>query len=278
MIEIKDPGVERSIIEYVKKTEISAIENLPMDNAYADVASLLVKCSQNGGKVAVLGVGKAHSVGQRLAITLNSVKVSSLFIDPHSVMFGNSGQLSNKDVLILLDNTGMNPVLHEALDLIHNQAPKAKMVLICGALDSYLGKTADHVIWTGNPTESCILGLTPTSSMISMSVIINILFVMIQKITNYSVEDFSALYPTKYLEHKSMQNELSLIGLKNKEISIINMLAMGATLKEIAKEYGLTLSGVKYHTNSIYKKLSAANKSEAISKAAALNLIKGAAV
>lgn len=56
------------------------------------------------------------------------------------------------------------------------------------------------------------------------------------------------------------------------------MLAMGATLKEIAKEYDLPLSGVKYHTHSIYKKLSVDNKSEAISKAAALNLIKGAAV
>ena len=59
--------------------------------------------------------------------------------------------------------------------------------------------------------------------------------------------------------------------LKAREIDVLNGLARGLRDKEIARELGLTVDGVRYHLKNIYRKTGAAGRVDAVRRARALS-------
>ena len=64
-----------------------------------------------------------------------------------------------------------------------------------------------------------------------------------------------------------------LFDLTKKEGEIINLLPLGLTIKQLAKKLHLTESTVKTHLSSIYRKLSAKNRVQAIAIARANKIL-----
>ncbi|WP_286346772.1 helix-turn-helix domain-containing protein [Frondihabitans sucicola] len=60
--------------------------------------------------------------------------------------------------------------------------------------------------------------------------------------------------------------------LSERELVIVRHLATGATLSQIGGELFISVNTVKSHVRSIYRKLSATNRREAIARAAQLGL------
>lgn len=277
MFSAKRREVCDSIIKSVKEAEANAILSIPSNGPYLEVVKFMNECSERNGKVIVIGVGKSHSVAKRLATTLNSVKISSFFLDPLSVIFGDSGASSNNDLLFFIDTTGENASLIHAFDVLKKASPQIKTILVCGVAKSSLAVAADFTLLTGNPPEVCTLGYTPTTSMTVTSAIINILFVLLQRVTNFSEDVFETLYGDSFIPptiEGVVGAPKEVVDLKAKEIAILNQLALGGTMKVIAKQLDLSIDGVNFHARAIYKKLKAKNKSEAISKAVAMKIIK----
>ena len=52
--------------------------------------------------------------------------------------------------------------------------------------------------------------------------------------------------------------------LTERQLSILHSLSRGLTNKEIAKQFGISTAGIKFHLLTIFRKLDAANRSEAI--------------
>lgn len=52
--------------------------------------------------------------------------------------------------------------------------------------------------------------------------------------------------------------------LTEREIKILQLLADGCSNKQIAKELGISIRTVKFHTNNIYSKLDVDSRSQAI--------------
>jgi DNA-binding CsgD family transcriptional regulator len=61
--------------------------------------------------------------------------------------------------------------------------------------------------------------------------------------------------------------------LSERELEVLNLLALGRTNSEVARELFISLGTVKSHTGNIYRKLGAKNRAEALARARALNLI-----
>ena len=62
-------------------------------------------------------------------------------------------------------------------------------------------------------------------------------------------------------------------GLTPRESLILNLIAQGATNGEVAGELGLQIRTVKHHTSSVFRKLGARNRSEAVALAYRLGLV-----
>lgn len=62
--------------------------------------------------------------------------------------------------------------------------------------------------------------------------------------------------------------------LSGREVEVLGLMALGRTNAEISRELFVAVGTVKAHANNIYRKLDASNRSEAVSKARDLDLLR----
>ena len=62
--------------------------------------------------------------------------------------------------------------------------------------------------------------------------------------------------------------------LTKQELCVLELVAKGMINKEIAKELNISIATTKAHLESIYKKLNAHNRVQAVVKAITLNIIE----
>ena len=62
--------------------------------------------------------------------------------------------------------------------------------------------------------------------------------------------------------------------LSERELEVLALLASGRTNAEIARDLYVAVGTVKSHSGNIYRKLEAANRTEAVSRAREMNLLR----
>ncbi len=87
-----------------------------------------------------------------------------------------------------------------------------------------------------------------------------------------------ARFESATADSNSKKAEISKAGefvetLSQREVEVLQIMAMGKTNKEIARQLIVAPGTVKAHTASIYRKLDAANRTEAVKRARELGLI-----
>ena len=99
-------------IRAVLEAEISAIKALGKEIplGISKAAALL---SKRTGKIVVTGIGKSGFVAMKIAATLTSIGHPAFFIHPVEAMHGDSGILSEGDIIIAVSASGETPRAHE---------------------------------------------------------------------------------------------------------------------------------------------------------------------
>jgi two-component system response regulator DesR len=69
------------------------------------------------------------------------------------------------------------------------------------------------------------------------------------------------------------QRDKTVANLTEREREVLDLVAQGATNREIAEQLFLSPHTVKEHTSSLYRKLKARNRAEAVQRAQRLGLI-----
>ena len=73
---------------------------------------------------------------------------------------------------------------------------------------------------------------------------------------------------------QTVKEEPSVPNFTQRQMDILHSVTRGLTNAEIAKQYGISTDGVKQHVMAIFKKLGAANRSEAVAIAIRRQLLK----
>lgn len=158
-------------------------------------------------------------------------------------------------------------------------------------IDIVLFDIKDHIESDFQNIISIINSVLPDSKIIIFSRIMdeNIIIKCLQTTVNgYLTKDLSGVELEKYLlattkgeaaispnigkiliQKISFEKELSSISIKGlsfRQKNIISFLADGFTNSEIANHLNITLDGVQYHINKIYKELEVKNRNELIKK------------
>lgn len=196
------------------KKESEAISNIPVSDQYEQVIAIIEKCvHQNNGKLVASGMGKAGQIALNIATTFSSTGTPAIFLHPSDAQHGDLGVIQPNDVLLLISNSGKTREILELVDLADNLYKNLPIIVITGNPEGELAKIADAVLFTGNPDEVCALGLTPSTSTTTMTVIGDVLVVLMMKRIGLTHEDYAKRHHGGYLGDKSRsQSRL----LKNK--------------------------------------------------------------
>ncbi|MBP1668991.1 MAG: iron dicitrate transport regulator FecR, partial [Bacteroidetes bacterium] len=187
-------------IRQILAAEAKAIRQIPVNDHFGKAVELIYQSvHKNGGKVVASGMGKAGQIALNIATTFSSTGTPAIFLHPSDAQHGDLGVISDKDILLLVTNSGKTREIVELYELSKGLVPHIPVVVITGNLYSPLGSIADVTIHTGGPDEICPLGLTPTTSTTVMTVIGDILVVLLMKKIGFSAKDYAKRHHGGYL-------------------------------------------------------------------------------
>ena len=193
-------------IKQLLQDEAAAILNIPVNDNYEKAVDLIVEqVHTKGGKLVTSGMGKAGQIAMNIATTFCSTGIPAVFLHPSEAQHGDLGILQRNDLLLLISNSGKTREIVELTHLAHKLNPELKFIVITGNADSPLAKEADICLHTGNPREVCPLGMTPTTSTTTMTVMGDILVVETMRKTGFTIHEYSLRHHGGYLGERSRE-------------------------------------------------------------------------
>ncbi|TDO05111.1 SIS domain-containing protein [Sunxiuqinia elliptica] len=197
------------------RQEADAISSIPVTDQYEKAIQIIQeRVHRLNGKLVASGMGKAGQIALNIATTFSSTGTPAVFLHPSDAQHGDLGVVQPNDVLLLISNSGKTREIVELVELADNLYPNLPILVITGNEESELAQMADAVLFTGNPAEVCTLGLTPSTSTTTMTVIGDILVVLLMKAIGFTNEEYAKRHHGGYLGDKS-RSQARL--LKNKK-------------------------------------------------------------
>lgn len=191
-------------INSLLQIESEAIKNIPINEEFEKALTIIhEQVHLKKGKLITSGMGKAGQIGINMATTFSSTGTPAVFLHPAEAQHGDLGVMQENDVMLLISNSGKTREILELIDLARNLRPDIRFIVITGNPDSVLAKAADATLLTGNPQEVCALGLTPTTSTTTMTVIGDVLVVLLMKKIKFDNHAYSLRHHGGYLGDKS---------------------------------------------------------------------------
>lgn len=194
----------KEIITKVIVQEALAISKIPVTDEYGKAVEIIYnRVHKKKGKIVASGMGKAGQIALNIATTFSSTGTPAVFLHPSDSQHGDLGVLQENDVLLLISNSGKTREILELIHLAENLYKGLPLIVISGAPESELVKLADVFLFTGNPDEVCPLGLTPSTSTTTMTVIGDALVVAMMTKIGFTSEEYAKRHHGGYLGDKS---------------------------------------------------------------------------
>ena len=199
--------MKEAILQIIS-AEAEAIRNLPPDDGFENAVELIHEHVHiKNAKLITSGMGKAGHIALNISTSLSATGTPAVFIHPSDAQHGDLGVIKSNDVLLLVSNSGRTSEIVQLIDLVRNLHNGMPTIVITGNPESPLAQQANVVISSGNPSEVCPLGLTPTTSTTVFTVIGDILTVLMMKKIGFTREEYSKRHHGGYLGQKS-RNEV----------------------------------------------------------------------
>lgn len=193
-------------IKILLQREATAVSNIPVTDEFEKALNIIhEQVHVKKGKLITSGMGKAGQIGINMATTFSSTGTPAIFLHPAEAQHGDLGVVQENDVMLLISNSGKTREILELINLARDLRPNIRFIVITGNPDSILAKEAEATLLTGSPEEVCALGLTPTTSTTTMTVIGDILVVLLMKKIKFDNHAYSLRHHGGYLGDKSRE-------------------------------------------------------------------------
>ena len=234
----------KNVIEY----EIDALKKLKksINRSFDKILKIILSCKD--GKVIISGVGKSGIIAKKWAATFSSTGISAFFLDASNASHGDMGQITSKDIVILISNSGESQELKNIIQYISRNR-SIKLIGITSKKNSILYKNSDATFLMPNTREAGPENIVPTSSTTTQLALGDALAIAGMKTKKFTKFDFKKFHPSGSLSIKlKTVNDLMLIGKKipkvnenivmKRAIKIINNKKLGVLI--ITKKNGNT--------------------------------------
>lgn len=157
---------------------------------------------KGAGRLIVAGIGKSGHVAKKIAATLASTGTPSYFVHPGEASHGDMGMITERDVVLMLSNSGENA---ELSDLIHyTRRYNITLIAMTSNSGSALARHSDIRLLMPNVGEVCPNGLAPTTSTTMMIAFGDALAVALLERMGLTPEQYKVFHPGGKLGKKLM--------------------------------------------------------------------------
>ncbi|MCX7848364.1 MAG: KpsF/GutQ family sugar-phosphate isomerase [bacterium] len=172
--------------------EADAVRRLAdrIDERFERAVEMMLSCR---GRVVVTGMGKSGIIGRKISATFASVGTPSVFMHPADAIHGDLGMITEDDVVLALSNSGETEEIVRLLPTIRKIG--ARMIALCGRLNSTLAQHSDIVLDTAVEREACPYNLAPTASTTAQLAMGDALAMALLHRRNFKPEDYALLHP-----------------------------------------------------------------------------------
>ena len=187
-------------IRRILEEEALAIKSIPVTDEFEKaIAVIHHHVHVLNGKLITSGMGKAGQIADNIATTFSSTGTPAVFLHPSEAQHGDLGILQSNDAVLVISNSGKTREIIELVDLKNNLFPSVPVILITGNPRTQLALNSDCCLTTGNPQEVCPLGLTPTTSTTTFTVIGDALVVVMMEKIGFTKSDYAKRHHGGYL-------------------------------------------------------------------------------
>jgi arabinose-5-phosphate isomerase len=161
-----------------------------LDRQFEAAVEMIAKC---GGRVIVCGMGKSGIVARKIAATLSSTGSPSIFLHSAEAVHGDLGQVTSKDVVIIISQSGETQETIRLLPLVRKIG--SKVIVMTGNAKSTLARHGDLVLNIEVKSEGCPLGLAPMASTTVTMALGDALAACLIDRKKFKKEDFALYHP-----------------------------------------------------------------------------------
>jgi arabinose-5-phosphate isomerase len=161
-----------------------------LDRYFEAAVETIAKCS---GRVIICGMGKSGIVARKIAATLSSTGTPSIFLHSAEAVHGDSGQVTARDVVVIISQSGETEETIRLLPLVRKIG--ARVIVMTGNPKSTLARHGDLVLNIAVKVEGCPLGLAPMASTTVTMALGDALAACLIDRKKFKKEDFALYHP-----------------------------------------------------------------------------------
>ena len=228
----------KTIAKKVIQIEAEAVSQIQkqINEDFEKAVNAILNCD---GRLIVSGMGKSGLISQKIASTMASTGTPAQFVHPGEAIHGDLGMITDKDIALIISNSG------ETMELIHIlPALKDKSIKVIGLIGrkgSTLALQSDYFLDTSVKKEACTLDLAPTASTTATLAMGDAIAVSLLELRGFDKSDFAKLHPGGILG-KRLLLKVNQIMHKRDRIPFVpsNMKIKDALLIISEKGFGMT--------------------------------------
>lgn len=163
------------------------------DRIDADSIEFAKVISECKGKIVFTGVGKSFIVASKISGTLSSVGISSIPMNPLSILHGDFGFFDYDDIIIVVSNSGETRILIDVMNCIRKI--DVKILSITGNKKSTIASMSNKTIEI-ETNEAGPFGLVPSTSTTAMMAYGDALACLMVELKGLTLNDFHRNHPS----------------------------------------------------------------------------------
>ena len=180
---------------------IDALKNIRLDpTSFALAVDSVASCGFKN-KIVTTGMGKAGHIARKVASSLSSLTFSACYLHPGEASHGDVGVIQTGDILLAFSTSGKTREVIETIEFA-KKLGVAKVITITSHPDGDIRNISDIILDMGLITEAGHLGLAPTTSIVVMLVIADMLVLTAAEKAGVSQHEYGLRHHGGYLGKK----------------------------------------------------------------------------
>lgn len=157
-----------------------------------DFVSLVNYILKLEGRVIMIGMGKSSHIAKKIAASLASTGTPAFFIHPGEASHGDLGMITEKDMVIMLSNSGETKELFDTINYCKRY--NIKIAAITMQENSTLAQNSDFILKLPSQKETSSISAPTTSALMSLS-LGDAIVTALHDAKGFSKEDFKRFHP-----------------------------------------------------------------------------------